>query len=216
MRPLLLWLAFLLGFLVMAAFAASYDTFPADIWLAHRLQEVDSAAFRGALDFPEALADLPFVLAVWLPAVALLWLYRSPGRAFLLLIIPLGWVVNSGVKALVERPRPSPSLVAVADHPSGASFPSGHAITALLIFGLLLYFTTVLVRPAWLRILLQLACLYGIVFTGLARVYHGAHWPSDVLGSFYLGALVLALLISFDRLAFSHPAGVTYPRRPHR
>ena len=216
MRPVLLWLAFLIGFCVMAAFAASYDTFPADVWLAHRLQEVDGAAFRGALDVPEALADLPLVLAVWLPAVALLWLLRQPGRALLLVVAPLGWVINSGVKALVERPRPSPGIVAVTDHSSSGSFPSGHAITAFLIFGLLLYFATLLVRPAPLRLALQVACLYGIAFTGLARVYHGAHWPSDVLGGFYLGALVLAVLVAFDRLVLSQPVEVTYPRLPPR
>ncbi|HEU4760055.1 MAG TPA: phosphatase PAP2 family protein [Dehalococcoidia bacterium] len=204
-----LWLLALLGFAVMAGFAAARDTFPADLWLAHRLQDVHSGAFNAALDLPETLADLPYVLAVWLPALALLLLARQPVRAFLFLVAPLGWPANSALKLIIDRPRPSAALVRVADAPSGSGFPSGHAITAFLVFGLLLYLATVLVRPLWARLLLQLACLYGIVFTGLARVYHGAHWPSDVLGAFYLGALFLALLIAADRILQPPPARVT-------
>jgi len=90
-----LWLLALLGFAVMAGFAVARDTFPADLWLAHRLQDVDAAAFDAAVDLPEALADLPYVLAVWLPGLALLLLARQPARAFLLLVAPLGWIAYS-------------------------------------------------------------------------------------------------------------------------
>jgi membrane-associated phospholipid phosphatase len=46
-------------------------------------------------------------------------------------------------------------------------------------------------------------------------VYVGHHWPSDVLGGFVLGALLLALLIALDRLVFAPRASVTY-RHPVR
>ncbi len=210
--PAVLWLIALLGFGVLAGFAAAHDTLPADLWVSHRLQEIDSPAFDAALDLPEALADLPYVLAVWLPAVAVLWLLRHPWRALLLLIAPLGWLGNTAVKHLVDRPRPTPELVHITDAADGPSFPSGHAITAVLIFGLLLYFATVVVRPAWLRLPLQLACLYAIVFSGLARIYHGVHWLSDVYGAVLLGVLILCVPIALDRLAICRPRGVTYPR----
>lgn len=197
--PAALWLLALLGFALLAGFAAAYDYFPADLWVSHRLQGIDAAAFGKAVSLPETLADLPLVLAVWLPALALLWLLRHHWEALLLLLAPLGWIANTIVKELVTRPRPSPELVRVTDNPSGPSFPSGHTITAFLIFGLLLYFATVLVRPPWLRLSLQLACLYGIVFTGLARIYHGAHWFSDVYGAALLGILILAIFIAAHR-----------------
>src|SRR3990170_8496193 len=125
--PAVLWLIALLGFGVLAGFAAAHETLPADLWVSHRLQEIDAPAFDGALDLPEALADLPYVLAVWLPAVAVLWLLRHRWRALLLLSAPLGWLGNTAVKHLVDRPRPSPDLVRVTDAASGLSFPSGHA-----------------------------------------------------------------------------------------
>ena len=204
-----LWLAGLLAFGILAGFAAAHNTLPADQWVSHRLQEIHSSAFDDAVDFPEALADLPYVLAVWLPALALLLLLRHRWQAFLLLVAPVGWVADTGVKHLVDRPRPSPDLVRVTDAASGPSFPSGHAITAVLIFGLLFYFATILVRPAWLRLSLQLACLYAIVFTGLARIYHGAHWFSDVYGALLLGLLILAPIIALDRLVIWRRQGVS-------
>jgi len=46
------WLSCLLaalGFAIVAAFAAATDYFPADLWLAHRLQDIDAAAFSLSL-----------------------------------------------------------------------------------------------------------------------------------------------------------------------
>jgi len=199
----MLWLAALLGFVVMAGFAAAYDYFPGDLWISHHLQQIHSAAFDDAVSIPEAAADLPYVLAVWLPVLGLLWLLRHRGQAVLLLLAPLGWGVNGVVKQVVDRPRPSSHLVRIVDGASGPSFPSGHTITAVLIFGFLFYLATTLVRRPWLRLLLQMACLFGIIFTGLARIYHGAHWLSDVYGAVLLGILILTLLIVLGRLVIS-------------
>jgi undecaprenyl-diphosphatase len=121
-------------------------------------------------------------------------------------------LLNSGLKEVIERPRPSPDLLGASDQPSSFSFPSGHAEGALVLYGLLFYFAALYVRNIWLRLPVQAACLWVILFTGMERVYSGHHWPSDVLGGFYFGALVLTALIAFDRLALSRSRPVTYPR----
>jgi len=211
--PLKLWLLLLCGFVVLSVFAAAYHRFPGDLWVSHRLQEIGSP-FGDIVSLPEALADLPFVLAVWLPALVLLWLLHRRREAVLLLVTPIGSAINTTVKALVDRPRPSPDLVRVTDHPTGPAFPSGHTVSAVIIFGLLFYFTTTMVRPLWLRLPLQLACIYGIAFTGLARIYHGAHWFSDVYGAAILGGLLLAVLIALHRHLSPTPAAVTSDPRP--
>jgi len=193
--PIALWLLGWLAFAVIAGLAAASSRFPADLWISHRLQDISSPAFDNALDLPETLADFPFLLAIFLPALVLLWLLHHRREAIILLLTPLGWLPNTAVKALVDRPRPSPHLVRIIGEASGPSFPSGHTITAVLIFGLLLFLATILVHRPWLRLPLQLACLYAILFTALARIYHGAHWPSDILGSALLGSLILAFFV---------------------
>lgn len=217
MRPpvpafLSVWIIALAGFGVLAGLASVHNTFPADVWLAHHPRETDSAAFVRALDWAEDLADMPFLAVVWLGGALALLPLAGRGQSLLLLISMAARLLNSGLQELIERPRPSPDLLRAADQPSSFSFPSGHAEGALVLYGLLFYFAALYVRNIWLRLPVQAACLWVILFTGLERVYSGHHWPSDVLGGFYFGALVLTALIAFDRLALSRSRPVTYPR----
>ena len=69
----MLWSVFLAGFAVLSGFAAAYDRFPADLWLAQRLQEMDAAVFERALDWTEDVADIPWIIVVWLGGVAALF-----------------------------------------------------------------------------------------------------------------------------------------------
>ena len=198
--PSLLWFVFLAGFAVFSGFAAAYDRFPADLWLAQHLQEIDAAGFERALDWAEDLADIPWIIVVWLGGVAALFTAARRWEALLLLTSVLVRLLNSGVKELIDRPRPSADLVTVSDHPSSPAFPSGHADGVIIIYGLLFYFITLFVTQPGLRLLGQAACLWVILFTGMERVYVGAHWPSDVLGGYYLGGLILAAIIAGHRL----------------
>lgn len=187
-----LWLAGLLAFALMAGFAGAFSHFPADLWLAHRLQDIEAAAFVRAMDWAEKFSGWPLVAVVWLGAVVALWLGAWRWEAGLLLVSMAGWGLNSGMKELVDRPRPSPDL-------AGLSFPSGHTTTAIVIYGLIFYFALFVIRQPLLRLPVQLACVYVVVFTALERVYVGAHWPSDILGSFLFAGLFLALLIGLHR-----------------
>ncbi len=204
---LFLWIAALAGFVAMAVLASAHSYFPGDLWVSHRLQEVDGGAFELALDIPETLTGMPYPGAIWVVAVALLWLTRHRREAFVLLLIGvIGWTLTELVKTTVDRPRPSSALITIAEKPGELrSFPSGHTMSAMIVFGSLLYFSTALVRSFLLRLGLQSACLYAIVFTGIARIYHGGHWFSDVYGAAVLGALLLAVFISFDLALASRP-----------
>ncbi len=199
------WLLLLAGFAVLSGFAAAYDRFAADLWLAHRLQEIDAAAFSRAVDWAEDLADSPWVAVVWLAGVAALFITARRWEALLLVASILARLLNAGLKELIDRPRPSPDLVMVSERPSSPAFPSGHADGTIVLYGLLFYFITLFVPQRTLRLLGQAACLWVILFTGMERVYVGAHWPSDVLGGFYLGGLVLAAFIAVHRLRAVRP-----------
>jgi len=197
---LALWLLSLAGFAILSGFAAAYDRFPADLWLAHRLQEADAVPFVRAVDWAEDLVDIPWAIVVWLGGTTALIAAARRWEALLLFASALGRLVNAGVKELVERPRPADDLVMVREHPSDSAFPSGHADAAILLYGLLLYFITLFVPHPILRRVGQAACLWVILFTGMERVYAGAHWPSDVLGGYYLGGLMLLALIAAHSL----------------
>lgn len=193
------WVSFFVGFVILAAFASIYDRFPGDVWLAERLQEIDHIAFEAALDRAEDVGDIPWILVPWLGGAGALLVSGRWRDAVLLLASAIGRPINGAIKELVERPRPSEDLVLVREHPGSFSFPSGHADAVIVVYGLLFLFITLYVRHPGVRLLGQAACLWVIVFTGMERVWMGAHWPSDVLGGYYLGGLILAAIIAAQR-----------------
>lgn len=180
--------------------AAFHNTFPGDLYISQRVQEVHSGLFTAALDHAEDVADLPLVLPVWLAASALLLVFVGRLQALLMAATMLGRLLNFGLKEIIERPRPSPDLVRTDVEPTTFSFPSGHAQAVMLTYGLIFYFATVHIKQAYLRLTVQAASLSIIALTGLERIYAGRHWASDVLAGFYVGALLLAALVAIERV----------------
>ena len=111
--------------------------------------------------------------------------------------------VNPLLKLLVDRPRPTEDLLMIWRDPAGLGFPSGHAYTAIILFGLIYYLAPSVVPWKWIVRLLRLSSLILIVLIGISRVYLGAHWPSDVLGGFLVGGIMLAILSQLHRRYYS-------------
>lgn len=94
------------------------------------------------------------------------------------------------IKVLVERPRPTADLVDVAKFSDGFSFPSGHVMSAVLLWGFVLFASQIIKHQA-LRLTVQAFAVLMMLLMGLQRVYAGAHWPTDVLAAYLWGAVVL-------------------------
>jgi undecaprenyl-diphosphatase len=185
----------------LAALASGHAYFAGDLWISHHLQRIDTPVFSRPVDFAEGLATWPQAGAIAGAAVVGASIARRRSEVLLLALALAGSAINSEVKALVGRPRPAASLVHVVGHPSGMAFPSGHTTTATLVFGLIFFLSVECLPRGRPRFAVQAFCLYAIVFTGLARIYHGAHWASDVYGSLLLGVLVLGAVVALYRRA---------------
>src|SRR3990172_4481032 len=147
------------------------------------------------------------LIAVLAAAAILLLVARRWLAVLLLLVSPAAGLLNAGVKEIVGRPRPRHELVPVTTRTYDSALPSGHAHNAIVVYGLFFYFITVFAAQPALPLRGEAACLWVILFTGTQRVYVGAHWPSDVLGGYYLGGLIIAALIGIHRRL--SPAAVT-------
>ncbi|MEU6660293.1 phosphatase PAP2 family protein [Streptomyces sp. NPDC046821] len=136
-------------------------------------------------------------------AVAVVWLmWRHHAWRLALWVAAtcvVGTLLQQGVKAAVDRPRPVwPDPVDSAHY---AAFPSGHAMTATVVCGLVLW---LLRRYDAGRIVWRTACAIAavsVIGVGLTRLWLGVHWPSDVLGGWLLGALTVTVAVTaYDRL----------------
>ncbi len=206
---LVAWLVAFAGFVAAAAFASANDRFPGDLWVTEHVQDVHGEVFAKTLDYTAEFGDLPLMVVAAALAGALAARFAGWTDGALVIGTLASRGVNSVVKEVIERPRPSPSLVHVESHPSSFSFPSGHADTVMVLFGFIFYLAAVHLRDARLRLGAQAVSLWVILVTGLQRVYVGDHWPSDVLGGYYLGGLMLAGLISLHWLVKARTRGLS-------
>ncbi|MFD3502916.1 phosphatase PAP2 family protein [Streptomyces sp. NPDC058676] len=168
--------------------------------------DISRTTHRWAVDDPD-VTQASRILTDWvwdpwtmriLCAVVVVWLVwrRSAWwtAGWLAVTCALGSLVQQSLKAAVGRPRPVwPDPVDSAHY---AAFPSGHAMTATVVCGLLLW---LLHRHGAARVLWRTAvtvAVISVVGVGLTRVWLGVHWPSDVVGGWLLGAMLVALAVA--------------------
>ncbi|WP_031160465.1 phosphatase PAP2 family protein [Streptomyces durhamensis] len=127
-------------------------------------------------------------------AVWLVWRYAAWWTAlWLAATVALAAIVQQTVKDAVGRPRPVwPDPVDSAHY---AAFPSGHAMTATVVCGLLLWLPHRFGAGRVRRRTALAAAVVSVVGVGVTRVWLGVHWPSDVLGGWLFGALLVALAV---------------------
>ncbi|MFI9121376.1 phosphatase PAP2 family protein [Streptomyces bikiniensis] len=106
----------------------------------------------------------------------------------------LALLLQQGLKALVGRERPQwPDPV---DRAHYAAFPSGHAMTATVVCGLLLWVLALHWRDEWRGWgALASAAVVSVLGVGWTRAYLGVHWPSDVVGGWLLGWFCVSVAI---------------------
>lgn len=111
--------------------------------------------------------------------------------AYLVLTTLIGGLMNVALKHYFTRPRPD--LAAAVRHASGTSFPSGHAMGSIIVFGALSYLAIRSSRR-WVQASGYLAAAITIVLAiALSRVYLGVHWISDIAAGLAVGALWVLL-----------------------
>lgn len=99
---------------------------------------------------------------------------------------------NQLIKHIIMRPRP--------DHlrlikQNGYSYPSGHSMISIAVYGFLIYYVYHKVKNKVLKIALIILLSLLIILIGISRIYVGVHYPSDVLGGYTLSLLIIIVVI---------------------
>jgi membrane-associated phospholipid phosphatase len=144
--------------------------------------------------FGTGMAETITVLIVSVVAVLVLrWFTKRWYEAIMLATAIVGeLVIFLATTAIVPQRRPEVHKLDPA--PPTSSYPSGHTAAAVCLYGCLALLLLWLYagRPGAKIVAAVLFCVP--VFVGLARVYRGMHYPSDVLAGALLGVLWLSLV----------------------
>ena len=195
-----IWLALLAGAIALSVLAGLHSRLPGDLDIADWVQ---GSLFpgMGVSRLVRAVGSTEVVLGTGAVVAVALWLMGWRRQA---LLLALGLVVlpflQHGLKQLIDRPRPTPDLVELRAGFSSPSFPSGHVMSAALLYGLLLYLSLRIALPSVLRLALMGWCAFMMVVSGPANIYVGVHWPSDVVGGYAWAAVLLLPLIYADQV----------------
>ena len=128
-------------------------------------------------------------------AAAVMVSHKNYLKAFLFLILTrLIYMFNDElIKPLVCRERPCGIMHA------GYSFPSGHVVFSMTMFGILIYLVHRYVRTDWWRILLITLFSLWIVLVCIARMWLNVHFFTDVVAGLLVGFAAVNLYIILDK-----------------
>jgi undecaprenyl-diphosphatase len=128
-------------------------------------------------------------------------------EALFLAVANLGsGVLSPSTKGMFSRPRPLLEMATRVTSPESFSFPSGHALSAMVLYTSLAMVAAGLGHLRLQRALIALAAVM-VPTMGFTRVYLGVHYPSDVVGGWALGAVwVWLVYLGYVRLAQKAPA----------
>jgi membrane-associated phospholipid phosphatase len=141
-----------------------------------------------------AIADIAgpvggvIILAVWVGWLLLVG--RRPVRAVAtFLVVGIGWNITEVAKVIVARHRP-PTVYSLAPETGSNSFPSGH-VSFTLSAAVAAYFLARGTRWRWPVAIAGALAVLVVIFD---RLYIGAHYPIDVLGSVLVSSATIACL----------------------
>lgn len=185
----------LLGVVAALGALAGYDDgrllAPVDRPVTRALVELRSPEVSSVMEAATAFGGIPGIAAGLGVAVLLLWRRCRTLAAALVAASVARPFAEEVVKHLVDRPRPRLDPLVVGH---GPSFPSGHVLGAVALWGLLppIVATFTNRRALWWTSVVVSGAVVAVV--AVSRVYLGAHWLTDVVASLLLGACYLLVV----------------------
>jgi len=201
-QPIILFVSALtlISFLLMAFFRSSFTALDMSVnsWSA----SIHVSSFTEIAIIIWYGFDTTSLLAVSLLMSAYFFYRNYRKNASLLVGAMVGdAAIITVAKILVHSARPLNGMI----QESGFSFPSGHATSTTVFFGLLTYFIWQRWKSSNAKALSTMFFVVMAFLVGFSRVYLNVHWLSDVLGGYLLGVFWL----TFSILAIQHLERIT-------
>lgn len=119
-------------------------------------------------------------------------------------------LLNKLLKVAFQRERPDIHPLVVE---TGYSFPSGHTMGALALYGILVWLLWRHVASPAGKTALIAVCALMYLGIAVSRIYLGVHYPSDIAGGTLASAAWLGLCIGVYERRIRKPAGYAAERQ---
>ncbi len=185
----------LIMFILLAVFIYQHPALQLDIYISKLVQAHTSPALDATMLAISWFGNMPCSVITALTASLLFYLFRYKRETLFVILTMLSGAVSSAVKAVINRPRPQHPFIRVIVKNMQPSFPSGHVMYYVILFGFIAFLMRRLVKiPKLISGTIFYLCI-ALVFTiSISRIYLGAHWFTDVVGAYLLGSVCLFIL----------------------
>jgi undecaprenyl-diphosphatase len=169
----------------------------------HWVEDHRSAALDDFFLYMSRFGGLQVVVTGLALLLGLVWRTCRPLFGLLLVAALARPLIEFTLKVIVGRDRPGFDQLVDGQ---GKSFPSGHVMAAIALWGLVPPVVALLThRRFWWWVATIVSCTM-IVIVGASRVYLGVHWLSDVVGALLFGCLYLLVIdLLFERTHKRYP-----------
>lgn len=165
----------------------------ADVRVANLLAYFRSPELIGIFLWITLLGKWQIVFGTATIASAMLWIGKKKDYIpYLWLALAADEMFNYFGKLAVQRSRPGNPVYIEGSF----SFPSGHAMIAMILYGFFAYICMRELKKWGHRVNVFFACMVVVIAIGFSRIYLGVHYMSDVWGGYLLGFLILATVVT--------------------
>lgn len=203
----------MIGVMMFLAGISLFSLFAYNVWTQGSLIEGDAPLsrqlYREAVNAPERVIEYVIfgffvgkeLLQVLIVILTMYFLYKKFWLELAMLLIGAGggaviWFLLIDIFA---RPRPAEQLGIVVTDPS---FPSGHAITAVLFYGFLAYLFIPKMPSLFWKWLVGIAAVVTMIYIGFSRLFLGGHYLTDILAGYALGLAWAGLVFTLIESLF--------------
>lgn len=193
-RALLTCLVSFITFSFLALLVKGNKIVNFDSTVIRAIQGMETPALTTVMNFFTNIGSTKVVIVLCVLIILFLYLVLHHRSELILFIVVIAGspMLNHALKSFFQRARPDlHRLIEIG----GYSFPSGHAMNAFTVYGILTFLLWRHIRTRTGRTMLILFSAFMIIMIGISRIYLGVHYPSDIIGGYMASGFWLTITI---------------------
>jgi undecaprenyl-diphosphatase len=195
-RAFIISLFSLLAFGIVAILIRAEMIVDFDHTIIGAVQSLESPLLTTIMKFFTVVGSTQAVIILCLVIIFFLYKVLHHRRELILFIAVVAGspLLNLLLKEIFQRARPDlHRLIEIG----GYSFPSGHAMNAFTVYGILTFLLWRHIFNRSGRTILILFSAFVVFMIGISRIYLGVHYPSDIIGGYFASGFWIAASIWF-------------------